>query len=54
MKGHTGSIFSLGHRRIDTGSTEQKINSRSSTEAELVGADDKISKIAWTKKFPEV
>ena len=53
MKGHMGATFSLGCGGIDNGSTKQKINSRSSTEAELVGVDDKISKIVWTKKFLE-
>ena len=45
MKGHMGATFSLGCGGIDNGSTKQKINSRSSTKAELVGVDDKISKI---------
>ena len=29
------------------------MNSRSSTEAELIGVDDKISKILWIKRFLE-
>jgi hypothetical protein len=38
---------------IVSDSTKQKVNSRSSTEAELIGVDDRISKILWTKRFIE-
>ena len=34
-------------------STKQKINTRCSTEAEIVGVDGKISKAIWTRKFME-
>ena len=34
-------------------SMNQKVNTRSSTEAELVGVDDIISKVLWTKLFIE-
>ena len=34
-----------------SGSIRQKLNTRSSTEAELVGADDFMSKIVWTLSF---
>ena len=53
MRSHTGSIFSLGYGVILSSSTKQKVNTRSSTEAELVGVDDKISKILGTKRFLE-
>ena len=53
MKSHTGATFSLGRGGVDNSSTKQKVNTRSSTEAELVGVDDKISKVVWTKKFLE-
>ena len=53
MKSHTGSTFTLGKGSISSSSTKQKINSRSSTEGELIGIDDKISKVIWTKKFIE-
>ena len=32
-------------------SLKQKVNARSSTEAELIGVDDFVSKILWTQKF---
>ena len=53
MKSHTGSTFSLGKGMIVSDSTKQKVNSRSSTEAELIAVDDRISKILWTKRFIE-
>ena len=33
--------------------SKQKLNTRSSTEAELVGCDDVITKILWTRLFME-
>ena len=45
MKSHTGSIFTLGKGCISGSSTKQKVNARSSTESELIGIDDKISKV---------
>jgi hypothetical protein len=49
MRSYTGSTFSLGKGMIISDSTKQKVNSRSSTEAELIGVDDRISKILWAK-----
>ena len=43
--------MSLGKGSIQSVSTKQKTNSRSSTEAELVSVDDIISKVLWTKLF---
>ena len=53
MKSHTGLIFTLGKGAIISGSTKQKTNSRSSTEAELNAVDEKLSKIIQVKKFLE-
>jgi hypothetical protein len=53
FKSHTGAGFTLGKGIITSVSTKQKVNTRSSTEAELVGADDVISKVLWTKLFIE-
>ena len=44
MSSHTGALMSLGEGSIMSGSTKQKVNTRSSTEAELVGLDDYSSK----------
>ena len=40
MKGHTGGTMSMGHGSIYSSSTKQKLVSRSSTEAELIGVYD--------------
>jgi hypothetical protein len=45
--------MSLGYGAVQSVSTKQKVNTRSSTEAELVAADDVISKVMWTKLFME-
>ena len=43
MKSHTGYCMTLRIRCPISGSSLQKINTRSSTEAELVGVDDTIA-----------
>jgi hypothetical protein len=53
FKSHTGSCMTLGQGAITAISTKQKINTRSSTEAELVSTDDIIAKVIWTKRFIE-
>jgi hypothetical protein len=45
--------MSLGRGANQSVSTKQKVNTRSSTEAELVSVDDVISKVLWTKRFLE-
>ena len=53
IRSHTGGVFcpSLQGGALISGSIRQKLNTRSSTEAELVGADDFMSKIFWTLSF---
>jgi hypothetical protein len=53
MRSHTGAVLSLGKGGVYSMSTRQKINTKSSTEAELVGVDDAMSLIIWTKNFLE-
>ena len=53
FKSHTGGTMTLGKGMIISSSTKQKINTRSSTEAELVGFDDMVSKVMWSKLFLE-
>ena len=43
--------MSLGKGIIYGTSTRQKLNTRSSTEAELVDVDDCMSQILWTRYF---
>jgi hypothetical protein len=51
MKSHTGGTMSLGKGSVYSTSTRQKINTKSSTEAELVGVDDVMPLILWTRYF---
>jgi hypothetical protein len=53
MRSHTGATLTLGKGVICSISMKQKINTCSSTEAELVGVDDVVSKVLWTKLFIE-
>ena len=48
MRSHTGGAMSLGKGIIYGTSTRHKLNTRSSTEAELVAVDDCMSQILWT------
>jgi hypothetical protein len=51
MKGHTGGGMSLGRGLIYGTSKKQKIVSRSSTEAELIGVYDVMPQVLWTRHF---
>jgi Reverse transcriptase (RNA-dependent DNA polymerase) len=51
LKGHTGATMSMGRGCMFSLSRKQKLNTRSSTEAELVGVDDAMSLILWTRLF---
>ena len=53
FRSHTGGTFTYGQGSPITMSRKQKLNTRSSTEAELVGADDMSTLILWTKLFME-
>ena len=44
----TGGTGSLGKGSIISTSTKQKLNTRSSTETELVAADDLMPHVCWT------
>jgi hypothetical protein len=49
MQSHSGVGLSLGHGFPIVSSTEQKLYTRSSTETEIVGADNFMPAICWTK-----
>ena len=44
-------MMSLGKGAFFARSTRQKLNTRSSTEAELVAVDDVMSQVLWTRYF---
>ena len=52
-RSHTGAVMTLGEGSVIAMSKKQKLNTRSSTEAELVGADDAATMILWTGLFME-
>jgi hypothetical protein len=51
MHGHSGGGLSLGRGFPIVSSTKQKLNTQSSTETEIVGADDFMSAIFWNHYF---
>ena len=51
MRGHTGAGLTMGRGFPIVSSTKQKLNTRSSTESELVGVDDMMPSILWTRHF---
>jgi len=51
LQGHTGGCLSLGGGMPINTSSKQKLNTRSSTETELVAADDMMPMILWTNHF---
>ena len=53
MRGHSGGGLSMGQGFPIVSSTKQKLNTRSSTETEVVGADDFMPMICWTRQFLE-
>jgi hypothetical protein len=53
MKSHTGGCASMGRGVFMPKSTKQKLNTKSSTEAELVGASDYLPNSIWAKNFLE-
>jgi hypothetical protein len=53
MKSHTGGVVSFGRGAAMSKSSKHKLNTKSSTEAELVGASDYLPYPIWAKKFLE-
>ena len=53
MRSHTGGGMTLGRGIIYATSTRQKLNTKSSTEAELVGVNDIMPQVLWTRYFLE-
>ena len=53
FRSHTGGVMTFGGGAVQAISKKQKLNTRSSTEAELVAADDAATMILWTQAFME-
>jgi len=53
LKSHTGGAMSLGKGVILGKSSKQKLNTKSSTEAEVVGASDYLPNTIWARMFLE-
>ena len=51
MRSHTGAMMTFGQGAALSMSTKQKINTKSSTEAELVGVDDALPFNIWCMYF---
>ena len=50
-KSHTEACLTLGYGSMLSISAKQKINTKSSTEAEIVGVDDAMTFVMWMKHF---
>jgi hypothetical protein len=51
MRGQTGAILNTGECSVLFKSCKQKINTRSSTETELIAVDDILPTVQWAKSF---
>ena len=51
MKGHNGVIIQLGNACVYHKSSKQKMNSKSSTEAELINLSDAVPMTIWCNNF---
>ena len=51
MKGHTGGAMTMGTGFPLDKSTKHKLNTRSSTESEIVAVDDLILQVLWVHLF---
>jgi hypothetical protein len=51
FKSHTGAMITLGTGAVFARSVKQRINTRSSTEAELVGLSDQVSQVIWLRNY---
>ncbi len=53
FKSQTGATMTMGEGSMISMSSKQKLNTRSSTEAELVAADDVMGPMLWVRLFLE-
>ena len=52
-KSHTSGVMKMGKVALYSASNKQKLNTKSLTEAYLVGVDDPMSQILWMRYFLE-
>ena len=51
MKSHRGGCMTMGQGTVISTSTKQNLNTKSSTEAEVIGVDDVLDIQMWTQQF---
>ena len=51
LRSHTGVVIGLGRGPVYAKSSTQKINTKSSTESELVGLSDSTNQVIWCRNF---
>ena len=51
MRSHSGIIMTVGKGTAYSASSKQKLNTKSSTEAELVAIDNSMGQILWSRHF---
>jgi len=51
LRSHTGVVIGLGNGPVYAKSSTQKINTKSSTESELVGLSDSTNQVIWCRNF---
>ena len=51
MKSHTGVMITLGKGALYRRSSKQKLNTKSSTESELVALSDALPQVLWFQRF---
>ena len=51
MRSHSGACITLGKGPVFSKSSKQKLMSKSSTEAELIGLSDNFPQVIWTRNF---
>jgi hypothetical protein len=53
MRSHNGGVLSLGKGAVHATSCRQKLNTKSSTEAEILAVGDILPQVIWTRYFLE-
>ena len=53
MRSHKGAMLTFGKGAVFFLLNKQKVNSTSSTVAEIIGMDDKMNLVMWVKLFIE-